>query len=59
MADMLRLLLWLEKGGRLQEGEGGSEHRLNDWKPWCANAVPGQGWRQQEGEGEGEHNLND
>ena len=24
-------------------GEGGSEHRLNDWKPWCANAVPGQG----------------
>ena len=32
---------------------------LNDWKPSCANAVPGQGGDLQEGEGEGEHNLND
>ena len=23
--------------------EGGREHRLNDWKPWCVNALSGQG----------------
>ena len=26
-----------------QEGEGGSEHRLNDWQPCCVNALSGQG----------------